>query len=1524
MKKKGKLRVCKRVLAFCIAVLLTVNVISPWGFNMLQVNAEVGEGDDNAVSPSTEEGVVQQGTISNFHISLNQDNKSLDLSWDEIANAEDYDLYIYNSNKAGSKYEKLESADMTSYTLTSSKSINYRTTTATYGIAAFVKGTTENTDSLEFYQTQEWQAMYLVTVNYSRHGMITYQEKNYRTTNLDGDSFSFYATAAEEGVDNVSLKLTADEGYDELGLTADGNDCTDSVVDGIFAARVTADTDLDITFSYRGEPDAPVIEAESLAFEDGSGNTYQPESYTAKNVTLTYQKSATDLKSYDGMEIGYKTAEGGKTIWNTMSGSEQEGYKWTFAGAGKYEDLQLRWYITLDNGNGKKYSKIATIQDTWIGIDAAVPDISMSLTSADGSIQDGWSDGAVTVKLESKKTLLSGIKSFYYYVSDIQIDTGAVPSDGWVAYDENQIPLDCPENQNKIYYVYGKAQSGAGVDSTVVMQEVKIDKTTPDSWTYAEENPFHSAEHEWYTQSNKLVIFLSGVSDDGGSKLTTYYTLEKDGVQKAKDTVYSSKGISLTASGKYKLTYYTLDAVGHSSQTVSKEIWVDATAPKVTLTGIENGIVSNQTQTLKLLVEEEYYDMAGVSIEVSRTKDGKTTSYPVTPVVSDQASSSQTYTFSEEGTYTVHVYVADKAGNRSTTESITFQIDKTAPKNVAVTANVKENSKHWYKEYPTISVDDSTMKNDLGSPVILYYVLHQKSDSVKENDYLVWKNSSKLTISKDGIWELNYYTVDAVGNKSKTESQVYQVDTENPTEPVITFSTKNTSALAHFIHYISFGYFCNEEIQVTLSGSDSLSGVQNITYWTTEDGVESKKITSQGDSKTFSLSLDFKGKVSAYVTDMAGNSSSTSVSDGVIYENLAAEITITADKDNAIWQNGDIKFHVTTQDKNSGLKSVEYKLDGNVVYEKDYTGEKDITYSDVYDVVATEEAVTSGGYTLEVTVVDNAGNAVTKSERAYIDKTAPKIALSGIENNSYSNQTETVKVSVNEQIFDKNTVKIEATRTLDGVTSNYDLESYISDGIDSSKNYSFGEDGCYTMTVSSVDAAGNAAVTETLTFTIDKTAPVISISGIPADSYNGTDVSVDVSVLESFFDTDKVSINVTKTIDGTSSSYDFGSWNNTGKETLLPHTFQEDGTYLIEVEATDAAGNAAAKQQLSFTVDKTAPEVAILGADDYYISGNSITLSYDVTESYFDTNDVSILVQKEDVNGTITNVDVGSWKNTAKDSSLNYELSEDGIYTSTITAVDKAGNEATIKKTVTIDTTNPVIRYVDELNGNYLKSFQLDHDISEMIEDLTIPIYTMYLNSDKYDGVSEITEEGKYVFQMDVSDEVGHTAVAQAEFVIDHTEPTVVITGASDGDVLQDSADLSIALSDQEDSIQSIVIDEKEQSFDTKSNTYSASVEQIGKHTVAVTATDYAGNDTTKKIEFEIAKKGILSSVITGVSNHSGLAVAGGVIVVAGAGTGVAFATGAFGGTGAAKAAAGAGKAVAGNGKIRRLFRKRG
>lgn len=167
-------------------------------------------------------------------------------------------------------------------------------------------------------------------------------------------------------------------------------------------------------------------------------------------------------------------------------------------------------------------------------------------------------------------------------------------------------------------------------------------------------------------------------------------------------------------------------------------------------------------------------------------------------------------------------------------------------------------------------------------------------------------------------------------------------------------------------------------------------------------------------------------------------------------------------------------------------------------------------------------------------------NKFSKAYNVVVDKVAPKITVEGVEEGKVYSSSVKPQVKVSEE----NTT---LTMTLDG-------KLYLGTEI--------AEEGNHKLVVSSVDRAGNLSEEFKVSFTIDKTAPVITVSGVEDGKVYTEAVTPVVKVNE------KATINMT--LDG--KTYDGAAIKNLGKHTLV-------------VTAIDEAGNKSEKT-ISFTIEE--------------------------------------------------------------------------------------------------------------------------------------------------------------------------------------------------------------------------------------------------------------------------------------------------------------------------------------------------
>lgn len=159
--------------------------------------------------------------------------------------------------------------------------------------------------------------------------------------------------------------------------------------------------------------------------------------------------------------------------------------------------------------------------------------------------------------------------------------------------------------------------------------------------------------------------------------------------------------------------------------------------------------------------------------------------------------------------------------------------------------------------------------------------------------------------------------------------------------------------------------------------------------------------------------------------------------------------------------------------------------------------------------MATVTFAADDDYRFSMSGRDRAGNnATTFPEQTFtIDRTNPviEVTMDGqAANGNYYAQDRTATIKVTEHNFDAGRIEVHGTAADNGQTTVFPaLSGWTTDGDVHMATISFAVDGNYAFTVDAMDEAGNAAVqSSTSEFVIDKTEPVIEISGIENDSAN--------------------------------------------------------------------------------------------------------------------------------------------------------------------------------------------------------------------------------------------------------------------------------------------------------------------------------------------------------------------------------------------------------------------------------------
>jgi putative cell wall-binding protein len=344
-----------------------------------------------------------------------------------------------------------------------------------------------------------------------------------------------------------------------------------------------------------------------------------------------------------------------------------------------------------------------------------------------------------------------------------------------------------------------------------------------------------------------------------------------------------------------------------------------------------------------------------------------------------------------------------------------------------------------------------------------------------------------------------------------------------------------------------------------------------------------------------------------------------------------------------------------------------------------------------------EVPVTNNSF-IEIKVVDLFGHELLKNIQVVADKDAPVITVTGVEDGKLYNTDIIPAISAV-----TGSTKETTTAKLDG--DDYDGKTAFSERK-------------HELIVTSTNTAAKTS-TYKINFTIDKTAPVITVAGVINEKLYNTNVTPVINVNEGTY---------TATLDGAG---------------YAGAAVTTDGVHKLIVNAVDLAGNISATTTISFTIDKTAPVITVTGVEDAKAYNTNVTATFKADEG---TAAATATLNGKEYKGE--------------------EITVDGKYVLIVTATDLAGNPSTKTINFTIDKIAPVITVTGVEDAKAYKT-----NVTPVIK-VNEGTFTAALNSKEYKG-EEITANGKYELIVTATDLAGNPSTKTINFTIEKPAPVI-------------------------------------------------------------------------------------------------------------------------------------------------------
>ena len=290
----------------------------------------------------------------------------------------------------------------------------------------------------------------------------------------------------------------------------------------------------------------------------------------------------------------------------------------------------------------------------------------------------------------------------------------------------------------------------------------------------------------------------------------------------------------------------------------------------------------------------------------------------------------------------------------------------------------------------------------------------------------------------------------------------------------------------------------------------------------------------------------------------------------------------------------------------------------------------------------------------------------------------------------------------------------------------------------------------------SVPGASGPATLATSSFAVaDRTPPVVTVQKPTPNGFIRGDASAIVFARDALSSVKSVAVS----IDGGA----FAAANiNDAVNSLYaaPLGGLAEGTHTVVAQATDTWNNTGNSTSITFTVDNTAPVIAIQGAADGGLYNSTIVPVITVTESN-PASVVQTLNGAPYVSGT--------------------PISANGKYQLVVTAIDKAGNGSVRSIQFTIDTIAPQVAITGVQDGGLYNT-----DVVPVITvtDILPVTNVITLNGQPFVSGTTVSPSNTYVLSVTATDTANNHTTVTLHFTIDKVAPVVTITKPTNGATL--------------------------------------------------------------------------------------------------------------------------------------------
>lgn len=765
-----------------------------------------------------------------------------------------------------------------------------------------------------------------------------------------------------------------------------------------------------------------------------------------------------------------------------------------------------------------------------------------------------------------------------------------------------------------------------------------------------------------------------------------------------------------------------------------------------------------------------------------------------------------------------------------------------------------------------------------------------------ETNIMLEADTSKVN-GGSGIYNVTIDVEDNAGNVTSWTDTIY-IDKEAPIIDRFVFSGNGAFEGVEINGTDRYGFFFDggATCDIYVSDGEVSSGIKEVVATLTPETGTShqQRIPVTGGVAKVTIPEDYKGVIEAFAIDRVNNVGDSNRPDGVVTESSNAHLNAVdidinlpttgyTDMSGNSLYNQNVNLTATLGCKKSGLRHVEWGINGDTRGEIDVdsdgnaSGNISALSSRGKNLIlnmnsSMEVSDNENNLNVWVRLTDRAGHVSESSRIFSIDKDAPVINVTwdNTESDGFYNSTRTATVAIQERNFDPNQV------TFSGVYGS--LGTWVNDGGTWRNTITFSEDNKYQFGIACTDKAGNVGEAySSETFTIDKTAPVLSVSWDNNSAVNGNyyknSRTATVTVRDANFDESRVNFSGQGTL---------SSWSESNGVHTARLVYNQDGKYEFSISCTDKADNQSnTYTEPPFIIDQKEPDLKINGVQNGISYKKNFGFSVSISDTLIDKSKTEVtLVGRRNGEMEIDGV--------LNDTSGMFELNSfpedakyDDIYTLSAVVTDMAGNRKEESLVFSLNRYGSKYTFTDgSLLGNYINKPKRVEIIEENVDQLNmskarvavlrdgkeLSIDDALIDVQEFDGEDgydytytiekeAFKKDGKYQVQIysQAVEGTDYSNVSEEyEFVLDSKDPDIIISGIKSGGRYNEyQRKVSIDVRDTY-GIKDIDVElnGKKVNLEKKDGIYSFDVKEDKRtQDIVVVAKDMAGNETKKSVD---------------------------------------------------------------------------